>query len=60
MIERKQPLLGQRGEELDGEEGIAGGLFLHQPGQGRGAVRRAMQGIGDELPPGAAPAGARA
>ena len=48
MIEGEQSLLGQRGEELDGEEGIAAGLLVHQPGQRRGAVPRAMQGVGDE------------
>jgi hypothetical protein len=48
MIEGEQSLLGQRGEELDGEEGIAAGLFVHQPGQRLGAVPLAMQGIGDE------------
>jgi len=45
MIEGEQSLLGQCGEELDGEEGIAAGLFVHQPGQRLGAVLLAMQGI---------------
>ena len=47
-VEREQPLLGQRGEELDREERIAAGLLVHQLRQRLRALRLAMQGIGDE------------
>ena len=47
-VEREQPLLGQRREELDREERIAAGLLVHQLRQGPRALRLAMQGIGDE------------
>ena len=41
MIEREQSLLGQRRQELDGEERIAGGLLVHQLRQrGRRAPAR--------------------
>jgi hypothetical protein len=29
MVDGEQSLLGQRGEKLDGEERVAGGLLLH-------------------------------
>jgi hypothetical protein len=32
------------------QQGIAGRLLVHQPGQRRGAHGRAMQGIGDQPP----------
>ena len=48
VVDGEQPFLGQGGEELDGEEGIADGLFVHQPGQRRGALRRAVQRVGNE------------
>ena len=44
-IEGQQRLFGQRGEELDREERIAGRLLEHQLGQGRGAPWLRMQGI---------------
>ena len=36
MIESEQPLLGERGNELNGEKGIAAGLVMHQLGERRG------------------------
>jgi hypothetical protein len=48
MINGEQSFLGQRGKELDGEEGVAAGLTVHQPGQRRGTVPLAVQRIGDE------------
>ena len=44
-FEDQQRLFGQRAEELDREEGIAGRLFEHQLGQGRRAPRLRMQRI---------------
>ena len=43
-VEREQPLLGQRGEELDREERIARGLLVHQLGQRPHAARVRVQG----------------
>ena len=49
MIEREQPLLGQRGKKLDREERIAGGLLVHQlapagrHAPARSAAQSAMQ-----------------
>jgi hypothetical protein len=48
--EREQPLVGQRGKELNREEWIASSLFMYQLRQGPRALRLAMQGIGDEPP----------
>ena len=48
-VEREQPLLGQRREELDREERISASLLLHQLRQGPRTLRLAMHGIGDEL-----------
>ena len=47
-VEREQPFIGQRREELDREERIAAGLLLHQLRQRPRTLRLAMQGIGDE------------
>ena len=47
-VEREQSFLGQRREELDREERIASGLLVHQLRQRLGALRLAVQGIGDE------------
>ena len=44
MIEGEQPLVGERGEELNDEERIAAGLLVHQLRQRRGARRFAAQG----------------
>ena len=44
-VESEQPFLGQRGQKLDGEERIAGGLLMHEPGQGSGAA--GVQGVGN-------------
>ncbi len=46
--EREEPLVGQRGKELNREEWIASSLFVHQLRQGPRALRLGMQGIGDE------------
>ena len=60
-VERDQPLPVQRGQELDDEEGVAGGLLAHQAGERRGLRGRAVERVGDELARGppwrAAPAG---
>ena len=48
-VEREEPLLGQRRDKLEGEEGVASGLLVHELGQGPGAVPHAVQGVGDEL-----------
>ncbi len=50
MIEAEQPLLGERVQELNGEERIAAGLFVHQLRQRRGALRFAAKRIGNQLP----------
>src|SRR6202034_1355696 len=42
------PFLGQRGDELDSEEGIAGGFFLNQLRQGPAARQVAAQSVRDE------------
>ena len=47
-VEREQPFIGQRHDELDREERIAAGLLLHELRQGPRSLRFAMQGIGDE------------
>ena len=47
-VERQQPFLGQRGDKLDREEGIAGGFFLNQLRQGPAARQLAAQSVGDE------------
>ncbi len=44
----EQPFLGQRREELDREERIAAGLFVHQLRQRPGGIPLAVQGIGDQ------------
>ena len=48
MIERQQSLFRQRREELNGEEGIAGRLLVHQVRQLGGVLGRAAQRIGDQ------------
>ena len=47
-VEREQPFLGQRREELDREERIAAGLLVHELRQRMGGIPIAVQGIGDE------------
>ena len=50
MIEGEQPFLGERGQELDGEERIAAGLLVHQLRERRGALRLAAKRVRDQLP----------
>jgi len=47
-IECDEPLLGKHRDELDDEEGIAGGFFLHQLRQGLGVPALAVHGFGDQ------------
>ena len=49
VIEGEQPLLGERGNELNREERIAAGLLVHQLRQRRGALRLAVKRVRDEL-----------
>ena len=46
----EQALVGERVQELDGKEGIAVGLFMHQLRQRCGFLRPAAQRIHDQLP----------
>ncbi len=47
-IEREQALVGQHGDELDREEGIAAGFFAYQFCQAPRVFSLAVQSIGDE------------
>ena len=48
-VEFKQMLLSQIGQKLEGEEGIASGLFVYKLGQRSGMVELATQGIAKQL-----------
>ena len=50
MIEGEQSFLGERRQELNGEERIAGGLLVHQLRERRSALRLAAKSIRNQLP----------
>ena len=50
VIEGEQTLFSERMKKLNHEERVAGGLFLHQLRQWRGAFGLAMKGIRNQLP----------
>src|SRR5262249_55928436 len=49
MIEREQPLVGQRKEELDYEERVAASLLVHQLRERRGLRQLAVKRVRNEL-----------
>src|SRR5262245_11018940 len=50
MIKRQHPFIAERGDELNGEEGIAIRLLVHQSCERRAAFRLAAKGVRNQLP----------